>query len=353
MLPMLANLPLHGFLVGFGLPFIISLAFPVAIRTVIPVHTKPARWIQNCPPFSVFMLSAFPIAMGILTVLLVNLHLAGFDLFEIQFYGSKAMLAGSISALLIMFCFATIVVFRDFMDRPVAPYILRGQKAAEAFGLEKILRDTAKAGVTNNRKPRPNRQKSAGADHSATIKRYQELVQLDTVSALLSDGGLVAAAYLTIGWIGTMGCVFYFWVAGVLVLSNRQLPPGTVGKLATIFILLITWFPMRIHMDWYQNYFHNPKWLLRSLGFWTGVFLAIGSLTVISLTTQRPEAITIACAILNVVVLLFVGILGMFKPEWLNAIADMLQTMPFLYFLAVYLIFLFVTIVIGFRVLNG
>jgi succinate dehydrogenase/fumarate reductase cytochrome b subunit len=56
---------------------------------------------------------------------------------------------------------------------------------------------------------------------------------------------------------------------------------------------------------------------------------------------------------LNALILLFVGVAGKFKPEWLHAVAEALQSMPFVYFLGGYVIFLFVTAAIGIRILTG
>ena len=50
--------------------------------------------------------------------------------------------------------------------------------------------------------------------------------------------------------------------------------------------------------------------------------------------------------------LLFIGVIGRFKPEWLRALAEFLQSAPFVYFLAGYVVFLVVTVAIGIRILN-
>jgi len=178
------------------------------------------------------------------------------------------------------------------------------------------------------------------------------MVQLPTVSAVIKQGNLVAAAYLGIGLIGTMCCVFYFWFVAVLVISHQNLSHGAISKLLTIFILLITWFPMRVHMDWYQNSFHNSNWLRESNGFWLGIVLAAASLVFIVFIT-RPDDVALVCAVMNALVLLFVGIAGKFKPEWLHTAAEALQSLPFVYFAGVYMIFLFVTGAIGIRILSA
>jgi hypothetical protein len=330
--------------------------FPLAVKACIPSSTKPARWIQNCPPFSVFMLSAFPIAMGIFAVTIFSLkNVSGIDVFAVKTFGTASLLYASIIALLLMFGLASIIALHDFTSRPVGPYVLKRPMADEAFLLEKELRDAAKTPYVSRRRRTGSKRRGAkaksGSPNSATkVRRYQSLVQLKSPGEILKHGNLVAAAYLGIGWLGLMCCVFYFWYVAVLVLSNQKLPGGTISKLLAVFILLITWFPMRVHMDWYQNYFHNPHWLKQSNGFWLGIVLAAASLVFVTFITTG--AITLVCAAANALVLLFIGLASTFKPEWLRAVAEALQSMPFLYFLGAYVIFLFVTIAIGIRILN-
>jgi hypothetical protein len=305
------------------------------------------------------MLSAFPIAMGIFAVTISSLKtLNGIDVFSATTFGDASLLYTSAAALLFLFGLTSVIVLHDFTSRPVGPYILRKNIAAEAFRLEKELRDAAKINKTKRRRPVGTRKraahrksKSASSENTATIRRYQNLVQLNSLKEIFQNGNVVAAAYLGIAWIGCMCVIFYFWYVAVLVLSNQKLPDGTISKLLTVFVLLITWLPMRVHMDWYQNYFHNPKWLIKSNGFLMGIVMAAAGLGLLIFIT-KPEAIAIVCAVVNALVLLFVGVAGRFKPEWLRALADAFQAMPFVYFLAAYIIFFFVIVTIGIRILN-
>jgi hypothetical protein len=304
------------------------------------------------------MLSAFPIAMGIFAATIFSLKdVNDIDGFAVKTYGSTWALYASIAALLFLFGLASKAVLHDFTSRPIGPYILRGQRAAKAFDREKKLRDAAKIIVRSRRrrtirgKPaRESKPKPPSPEINARTE-YQKLVQLKSLSEIRKHGNLVAAAYLAVAWVGTIGCVFYFWYVAVLVLSNQSLPAGTVGKLLMIFILLITWFPMRVYMDWYQNYFHNPAWLKDSQGLIMGICLALASLVFV-IFISKPEALAIVCAVVQALVLLFVGVAGRFKPDWLRAIAESLQSLPFFYFFAVYFVFLCVTVAVGVRVLK-
>lgn len=350
---------MHIFLIVCGTFIVIGSMFPITVSFWLPASTKPNRWIQNCPPFSVYMLSAFPIAMGIFAVTISNLKdLNGIDVFAATTFGAASLFYASLVALLFLFGFTTVIVLHDFTSRPVGPYILRRRIAVEAFQLEKELRAAARTAKT--RKPRRTGTRKGSAqtksspprsEITAKIRRYQSLVQLNSVREILKRGNLVAAAYLGIAWIGCLSCIFYFWYVAVLVLSNQKLPDGTISKLLTVFILLITWLPMRLHMDWYQNYFHNPKWLIKSYGFLLGIVVASAGLILLIFIT-KPEAIAIVCAVVNALILLFVGFAGRFKPEWLRALAEAFQSMPFVCFFGAYIIFLFVTVTIGIRILN-
>lgn len=350
---------MHIFSIVCGIFLVIGLMFPITVTLCLPPSTKPNRWIQNCLPFSVYMLSAFPIAMGIFAVTISSLKdINGIDVFAATTFGTASLLYASIAALVFLFGFTSVIVFNDFTSRSVAPYILKGDIAAEAFRLEKELRDAAKTIKVGRRRRAGARRGAAQAkstapltESRAKIRRYQSLVQLNSLREIFKHGNLIAASYLAIALIGTMCCIFYFWYVAVLVLSNQKLPDGTVSKLLTVFILLITWFPMRVHMDWYQNHFHNRDWLKQSNGFWMGIVVAAASLIFVVFIT-KPEAIAIVCAVVNALVLLFVGLAGRFKPEWLRTSAEAFQSMPFVYFLGSYVIFFIVTVAIGIRILN-
>jgi hypothetical protein len=349
---------MHIFLIVCGFFLVIASIFPITVRFCLPPSTKPNRWIQNCPPFSVFMLSAFPIAMGLFAVTFFSLQdRNGINVFAATTFGDTSLFYASIAALLFLFAFTSVIVLHDFTSRPVGPYILRGLIAIEAFQLEKELRDAAKT-VKVRRRPRTGtRRRAVHAKSNSSpseltkIRRYQSLVQLNSLREIFKHGNLVAAAYLGVAWSGCLCSIFCFWYIGVLVLSNQKLPEGTVSKLLTVFILLITWLPMRLHMDWYQNHFHNPKWFIKSNGFLMGIVVAAAGLVLLIFIT-KPEAIAIVCGVVNALVLLFVGFAGRFKPEWLRALAEAFQSMPFIYFFGGYTIFLFVTVTIGIRILN-
>lgn len=350
---------MQTFWIGFGIPFVVALIFPIAVEFCLPRSAKPSRWIQNCPPFSVFMLAAFPIAMGMFAATIFSLKdVNDVDAFAVKTYGTAWALYASLAALLFLFGLASKAVLHDFTSRPIGPHILRGERAAEAFKMEKSLRDAAKiigarsrrARTSSTKRARESKPKAPSLQINARSE-YQKLVHLSSLSEIFKHGNVVAGAYLAVAWLGTIGCVFYFWYVAVLVLSNQSLPAGTVSKLLMIFILLITWFPMRVYMDWYQNYFHNSSWLKDSQGLIMGIVLALASLVFV-IFISKPEAIAIVCAVVNALVLLFVGVAGRFKPNWLRAIAESLQSLPFFYFFAAYFVFLCVSIAIGVRVLR-
>jgi hypothetical protein len=324
------------FWIGFAISFAISLAFPLAVKLSLPRWTNPTRWIQNNPPFSVFMLSAFPIAVGVFCVTFSSLKEV--NVFDVQTYGVEWLLYASIGALLILCVLAATIVIHDFTSRPIGPYILRGDAAVAAFHLEMELRESAKLNVDS-------------PEQAAKCQDYQNLIQLNSLGNLFRHGNMVALVYLTIAWGASTFCVFYFWFVAVLVLSNQTISPKTVSKLLMIFILLITWLPMRVHTDWYQNHFHCHDWLKRSYAFWLGIVMAVASLFFV-IFISKPEALLIFCTAFNAAVLAFVGLTGRFKPEWLRAVGDFFQSTPFIYFVTAYTVFLFVTAVIGLRIMN-
>lgn len=149
-----------------------------------------------------------------------------------------------------------------------------------------------------------------------------------------------------------MFAVFYFWYVAVIVLSSQNIPQKTVKSMLLVFMLLITWLPMRVHMDWYQSHFHYTNWLRKSYAFWLGIFMSIASFVFV-VAFANPQALVLYCTGINAAVFTLVGLTGTFKPEWLAAIAEFFQSVPLTYFAAAYAVFLFVTVVIGLRILQN
>ncbi|HKO62424.1 MAG TPA: hypothetical protein VJV03_14770 [Pyrinomonadaceae bacterium] len=251
--------------------------------------------------------------------------------------GSASLLWIAIAALLVLSAFGSVIVVHDFISRPLGPYVLRRQLATEAFRLEMELR----ASWTS---------KSTEVD--ARCGDYQKLIQFNSLRNVFKRGNPVAFVYLIIAWGATMFVIFFFWYVAVIILSAHTIPPKTISSLLLVFLLLTTWLPTRIHMDWYQGYFHCPDWLRRSYAFWLGIFMAIASFFFVVFIV-KPEAIVIYCTGINAAVFSFVGLTGTFKPEWLRAVAEFFQATPFTYFAAAYTVILFVTVIIGLRILQG
>jgi hypothetical protein len=324
------------FWIAFLIAFLIATTFPLSVVVCLPKETRPSRWIQNCLPFSVFMLSAFPTAMGIFCVVFFNP--SQFSVFTVEAYGATWVFYAAVAALALLLSLACLIVLHDFTSHPIAPYILRGERAVRAFALEKVLRKAGRFG-------------SGSSKLKARREEYRRVVQLDSIRQILRHGSLVAIAYLMIAWVGTMASVFYFWYVAVLVISNHPLPAKTANRLLMVFILLVTWLPMRVYMDWYQNYFYRAPWLRQSYAFWLGVVVAGAGLFFIVFITQ-PEALVLFCTAVNTSFLVFIGLTGKFKPEWLRAVGEFLQGTPFVYFAAAYTVFLFLTCIIGIRILR-
>jgi hypothetical protein len=324
---------MRAFWIGFGVAFTIALTFPIAIVLSLPAWTKPARWIQNSPSLSIYMLSSFPMAVGIFCVTVSTSTFV----FDANTYGSASLFWAAVAALFVLSLFGSMVVVSDFVSRPLGPYVLRRQLADEAFRLEMQLRES---------------WQSKSTEFDSRCSDYQKLIQFTCLRNVFRDGNLVALAYLVIAWGGTMFAVFYFWYVALLILSNRSIPPKTVSSLLVVYMLLTTWLPMRIHRDWYQGHFHDKDWLRRSYAFWLGIFMAVASFFFVVLIA-KPEAVVVYCTGINAAVFSFVGLTGTFKPEWLRALAEFLQSTPFTYFAAAYTVFLFVTAIIGIRILHS
>lgn len=308
---------------SFVIPFALALSYPLGLLLYLPKSTHPTRWIQNNPSFSVFLLSSFPIAVCVLSLSMIQDGVLAF-----WFFNDTWRVWVSYPALAVTLLIVTLIVFDDFMRRPVAPYVLKKRAAEEASRLEKRLRDEFG---------------SHHKDLEARRKEYQKLVTLGTLKAIYTRGGPIAYIHLALAWLGTLFGLLYFWylVAASLfrTTSGQQLADASKNKLVLVYILLLTWFPLRLHTEWYQNYFHKKNWLKSYPAFWLLAFLAFALLVLIVLIV-KPGGTIQFLSVLNVVFVTVLGLIGKLKPDWLRAVADFLQSTSFVYFLAIYLIFL-------------
>lgn len=310
-------------IISFVIPFITSLSYPVSILLYLPRATRPTRWIQNNPSFSIFLLSSFPIAVCIFSSAVKA------EVISHWFAPATWHCWISWAAIVMTLLLLTIITFDDFTRRPIAPFVLRRRLIQEASTLEEELRATGEK-ASNPRSIEAKR------------KEYQKLIQLKSLRDILKRGGLVAYVHLAMAWLASLFALVYFWYLIFLLEytshNGMQLEEIDKNKLVLIFIILATWFPMRLHTEWYQNHFHRKHWLKEYPAFWTLSFLAFALLILIIFVLQ-PQGIIVLVWVLNALIAAVIGVLGKFKPEWLRAVADLLQSIPFLYFLAMYLIF--------------
>jgi len=231
-------------------------------------------------------------------------------------------------AIVVTILVVTLIVFDDFTRRPIAPYTLKKHAAEEASRLEKDLRAHS-------------RTHSKQLD--AKRREYQKQVKLGTVGAIWTRGGPIAYIHLALTWLAALFTLTYFWylvaASQFTTTAGTPLEDSSKNKLVLVYILLLTWFPLRLHTEWYQNYFHKKDWLKSYPAFWLLAFLAFAVLVLIILIVKPGGAIKFL-SVVNVVFVAVLGLIGKLKPEWLRAVADFLQTTSFVYFLAIYLIFL-------------
>jgi hypothetical protein len=221
----------------------------------------------------------------------------------------------------------TLIVLDDFTGKPFAPYILKTKEAEQSSRLERELRDASRAGA----RPKNLEKKR---------KEYQQLVQLNSIRDIFTRGGPVAYVHLGLTWITTLSVLAYFWYLVFLVIQTAQhgtnVPEGEKQKLVLIFVLLVSWFPMRLHTEWYRNHFHRPHWLRKYSAFWLLTFLGLAYLFLVILILKPKGIIVLISAALMEALL---AVIGKFKPEWLRSLAYLLESVPFVYFVAMYLVF--------------
>jgi hypothetical protein len=306
----------------------LSLSYDLALVLYLPSSINPKRWIQNNPSISVFLLSSFPIALYIFSLSLMNDLKVSEGILDEWFSNWHVWI--SIPAIVLTVLVVTPIVIDDFTRRPMAPYILKKRAAVEAARLEKELRDDFQTHRHHG-------------NLAAKRKEYQKLVQLGSPKAILTRGGPIAYIQLAVTWLGALITLGYFWflVAATLyrTTAGAGLDPSSKNKLVMVYLLLLTWFPLRLHTEWYQNYFHKKDWLRSYPAFWLLAFLAFALLILIILIVSSGPVIkllSVASGVFGAIL----GLIGKLKPDWLRYVGNFVQGTSFVYFLAIYLIFL-------------
>ena len=322
---MFSTLPLP--IIGFLIPFVAALSYPVLVMICVPKEATPKRYIQNNLSISIFFFSSFPLAVA------VFLHsITGSAVMDWFSPGWRIL---SYAVIAISIVIVTVVVFQDFMGRPMAPYVLRKDEAERACQLEAELRDAFNNSIDDDRV-------------KAQKKEYQKLTRLGSFKDLRQRGGPIAYAHMALTWMGLMFVAAYFWYLAVAAehkFDQLPLKTGSENNLVLVLILLATFFPLRLQTEWYQSYFHEPHWLQKYPAFFVGIVVAIAMLLLLTLLLHPSFAIGFFSAF-YAVLMGVIGFMAKLKPEWLRAIAHFLRDMTFMEFLAIYIVFLVVVITI-------
>lgn len=320
----------HNLLIGipsFAIPFLLSLSYPIGVMLCLPRKDR-SRWIQNNSSFSVFLLSSLPMAVCVL-FLTVDWKLVT------QWFSLSSMHPLIIyPGLFVSFLLITWITIDDFTSRPTAPFTLKWAEAEKALKLEKELRPKAD-------------EKATSHNHlAAKRKHYGELVTLGSLKQIGKRGGPVAYIHLALAWLATSFAIIFVWYL-VMVMEQKihglvEPQPATLDKLILVFLLLLTWFPLRLQTEWYQNHFHREKWLATYSAFWVLAALALATLIVIVIlrSVKGSTGLVVLLGAIQAAIGIAIGFIGKFKPEWLKAVAGFLERTRFVYFVAIYFIFL-------------
>lgn len=228
----------------------------------------------------------------------------------------------------------TLITIDDFTSRPTAPFTLKRSGAEKALKLETELRARAD-------------EKPTSHNHlTAKRKQYGELVTLGSLKDIRKRGGPVAYIHLALAWLATSFAIIFVWYL-VMVMEQKvhyhvEPPPATLDKLILVFLLLLTWFPLRLQTEWYQNHFHREKWLRSYPAFWVLAVLALAALIVIVIirSVNGSTGLVVLLGAIQAAIGVAIGFVGKFKPDWLKAVAAFLERTRFVYFAAIYFIFL-------------
>lgn len=328
------SVPRRKYFYGMGITFGLACLYPSTI--LINLRSDGYRWIQNDPAYSFFVLFMLPLAVGIYLGTFKYKYFKDLD---------KAKRTALTVLLLVMNLFAVIFGWNETFRGPVlTPAMLK--ESEKAVIVDRCLRKCIHAirgqnailcrnndclEITGSLQSVPLKDASIKAAHLYT-QIMGETASFKSVRDFFARASTTAFVSSFFNILSGVFVMWVLWYVVLLVIFHRGSPLNTHDDLVVIYSLLLLWFPSRIYSEWYSN-FYSIAHFRNYYAFWFLLTVAIMAipLLVLLLKPGRPVAVFTT---LNAIFIALIGIVNHFKPDWLNAIAQGIESMPFFYFSA-------------------
>jgi len=307
--------------------YLVAAGFPAAVLSTLP-FADAVRWIQNNITFSIFMLTAFPVSVGVFAA---RTHLPRWDALPRWL---RYILWGTLAVLVVLGCAGALDDLRDAIEhRVIEPYNFTDYR--EALALESALREDVGQELVGPLDARWFYQ-AAGTTFSGGRDWL--------------DRGSAAAHWALV--VNAMAGVFvavFIWYSAALAccryLGRAHLPPATLDGVLLVYGLLATWFPMRLYSEWYIN-FQSLAHLARYSAFTLLVLLAVAVgaiIAVVHTSGTVPKVFAAASAGAGMII----GVIGKIEPRYLQPIAEFVEGLSPVTFLTIHVIALIVSVILA------
>ncbi len=302
----------------FWLAYFVCVALYVSypITLFLSVDNSNAfRWLKHEPAYNLFALMVLPIAFA--------LFVRTFEPRKIlQGLGRNAKAVFSIG-FVFLFAISVYLGITDGLRKTVV----------QPFYFEDV-----ELYVTKEAKLRKTieEQKEKNIKYDSAIIENAKFANWDY---FIDNAGFIAYLSIFLDSFGYCFVFMYFWLIAFIMAKNREMARSEKKNLALIFVLLITWFPMRIYSDWYLNFFqlstiHNYS------SFWIFLILAVVVGFIIVFKFKISEKLLIAESVLVLVVVAAAIVLHS-SIEFLWFTWSIVDNMDFVQYLGVNAILLF------------
>lgn len=314
--------------VGITCGSILGLVLPLTLIFSQSDRGIALKWFQNMPVYSIFMLSAFPLGVGILFEVGAGL------IPKLATSARRLEFAGVFVTLAAMALFVT----TDGIPRePLSPLMLRSERALDAAMLENRLRQDSIA---------PGAQK----DHAAEVLRYKSIVGagFGSVRAIVSDGSAAAWSMFTVTILASFTVPLLFTIMYALVRNPHIGETSQVDLVLLALVLFLTFLPFRAYGTWYRDHIYTHDLLNDLLKFIVleSSALAMAGALILRRRTARAQLLFGLMATLATTV---AGVAGQAAWDWLTV----LSRTPPAQLLALHVLFILVIGLYSFSVRSG
>lgn len=333
---------LETLLAAAAVAFVLALSYPLAILFHLRADREDAlRWIQNSPAFVVFLMFIMPLAVG--------LFASTADLGPWLELSVAAKVLSGLSGLLAL-VLISFSISEDLKRAPVEPFLLRpyADPLKREVKIRKALleaREAVKAAKPDERRKAVESFEEKRAKH---VEAYAAQVPaLGNLKGLVQRGSICAFIRALLNTLVAAFVALFFLYLIHLVLFDSTFQAEMSNPLILIIGLLALWFPVRLYDEWYLGFYS-----LRGLKhYWIYVFLIVAAVVVyLFLLFQLSDKLSVQVfSAAGAALLTLLGALGKIKPEWLGLLAEIIEEMPFRWFLACLFVIVFglVTVVLS------